>query len=205
MAIETASVLSKSRVDSRERIVQAAADLFYLQGFQGTSLDMVARKAEANRGSLYYFFKSKKNLALAVIDHFERLLHDHFIEPALGGEENGREKLARLADFYSRMPSQSAPCCGCPIGKLSLELCGIDEDFRLRFKEVWAAVISRIEVAVRQSVEEELLRPVEDTTGLARVFFEQIQGAHLIARSMLDEETLRKDCRDAYERLPWVN
>ncbi len=204
MAAQTATALpSKNRADTREKIIQAAAELFYMGGFQGTSLDMVAQKAGVNRGSLYYFFKSKKNLGLAVIDHFESLLHRHFLEPALGGDENGREKLARLADLYSRMPSTSSPCCGCPIGKLSLELSGIDEDLRLRFKEVWTGVIGRIEVAVRQAVEEKLFGPGADTATLARTFFEQIQGAHIIARCTLDEETLRKDCRHAFKNLPW--
>lgn len=205
MAVQTSSASpSKSRVDTRGKIVRSAAELFYLGGYQGTSLDMVARKAEVNRGSLYYFFKSKKNLALAVIDYFERLLYLNFLEPALGGEGSGREKLALLADLYSKMPSTSSPCCGCPIGKLTLELSGIDEDLRLRSKEVWIGVIDRIEVAVQQAVEEELLEPASDASGHSRAFFEQIQGAHIIARSTLDEEILRQDCRRAFESLPWA-
>lgn len=206
MATQVINSSSKSgRVDTCGKIIQAAAELFYERGYQGTSLDMVAQKARVNRGSLYYFFKSKKNLVLAVIDYFDQLLHLHFFDPAFGGDKNGKEKLALLADLYSRMPRASSPCCGCPIGKLSLELCGIDEDLRLRFKEVWAGVISRIEAVIRQAVGEELLPPVDDAAALARSFFEQIQGAHIIARSTLDDKILRLDCRNAFEGLPWTN
>ncbi|HBK80367.1 MAG TPA: hypothetical protein DDZ83_12000 [Nitrospinae bacterium] len=194
----------KEGTDTRDRIVRAAADLFYLQGYSGTSLDTVARKAGVNRGSLYYFFRSKKNLVLAVIDYFERLIHQNFIDAAEEGASGGRGRLERLAEFYSGMPRASSPCCGCPIGKLSLELSGLDDDMRLRLKDVWAGVIGRIERMVREAQAEEALHPEADAAILARAFFEQIQGAHIIARTTLDEEDLRADCRRAFESLPWM-
>ena len=189
----------------RERIVSAAADLFYIEGYQAASLDSVARRAGVNRGSLYYFFKSKKNLGLAVIDHFERQIHQNFLQPVLQNERAGRGQLKRLADLYSEMPRAESPCCGCPIGKLSLELSGVDEDLRLSLKNVWGGVISVIETMVCQAREEGALPSSADTEGLARSFFAQIQGAHIIARSTLDAEALGRDCRRALEGLPWVN
>lgn len=195
----------KEGPDTRERIVSAAADLFYLEGYRAASLDSVARRAGVNRGSLYYFFKSKKNLALAVIGHFEGLIHRNFLQTAPVDKRTGRERLARLADLYSEMPRAESPCCGCPIGKLSLELSGVDEDLRLSLKSVWAGVISKIESMVRQARDEGALPPSTDTDGLARSFFAQIQGAHIIARSTLDAEALGRDCRRAIEGLPWVD
>ncbi|MBI3128191.1 MAG: TetR/AcrR family transcriptional regulator [Candidatus Tectomicrobia bacterium] len=189
---------------TREKVILAAADLIYRQGFTGTSLDMVAVKAGVNRGSLYYFFRSKKNLGSAVIGHYERLLHENFLEPALGGEGTGREKLARLADLYSHLPLSDRPCCGCPIGNLSLELSGLDEELRLHLKEVWTGVFARVAEAVRQAQEEGELDPGADAIGLARAFFAQIQGAHLFARTSLDEDALRGDCRQALDALPWT-
>ena len=210
MAVQSAQAPAKKKgPGTRERIVGSAADLFYLQGYQGTSLDTVAGKAGVNRGSLYYFFRSKKNLALAVIGHFERLIHANFLGPALEGERSGRGKLERLAELYSSMPRASSPCCGCPIGKLSLELSGLDEDLRLRLKEVWAGVIGEIAAMIRQARAEGALSPDADADAkaepLARAFFGQIQGAHIIARSTLDEKALRNDCRRAFECLPWVD
>jgi len=194
----------KEKKDTRERIIPAAAELFYRQGYQGTSLDQVAQAAGVNRGSLYYFFKSKKNLALAVIGHYERLLHHHYLEPALGGG-GGRAGLAALAERYARMPSASSPCCGCPIGNLSLELSGLDEELRERLKEVWEGIFARIAEAIRRAQKEGALDPGAEAAGLARAFFASIQGAHIIARSVLDEEALRRDCRRAFESLPWIS
>lgn len=194
----------KRGTDTQDRIVQAAADLFYLQGYSNTSLDSVARKARVNRGSLYYFFRSKKNLVLGVIDYFERLIYINFINAAEEGASGGRGRLELLTELYSGMPQASSPCCGCPIGKLSLELSGLDDDMRLRLKGVWVGVFGRIERMVQEAQAEEALHPGADAASLARAFFEQIQGAHIIARTTLDEEDLRADCRGAFESLPWV-
>lgn len=191
------------RQGTREKLVLAAADLIYRQGFNATSLDMVALGAGVNRGSLYYFFRSKKNLALAVIGHYEALLHAHFLEPALSGEGTGREKLARLASLYSHLPLSSSPCCGCPIGNLSLELSNLDEELRLRLKEVWEGVFARVAGAVRQAKAEGELDPGASAEDLARAFFAQIQGAHIFARTSLDEDALRRDCGRALDALPW--
>ncbi len=207
----------KEAPGTRDQIVAAAADLFYLRGYQGTSLDTVARKVEVNRGSLYYFFRTKKNLGLAVIDHYERLIHRNFIEPVLkevtrrrggsrlAGGSSGRGKLERLAALYSHMPRAESPCCGCPIGKLSLELSGLDEDFRLRLKEVWEGVIEGIAGMVREAQAEGALDAKAESGEIARSFFGQIQGAHIIARSTLDQGALELDCRRAVENLPWAD
>ncbi len=208
MAVEAAAGRAgakkkKERGATRERIVLAAARLAYLQGFNATSLDAVAQAAGVNRGSLYYFFRSKKNLALAVIAHFEALLHDHHVAPAFESGKSGREKLETFAALYSRMPSASSPCCGCPIGNLSLELSGADEDLRARLEKVWRRLLSCIEEVLRQAQAEGDLDPGPGAGGLARSFFTQIQGAHLIARSTLDARALEADCRRAFEGLPW--
>lgn len=189
---------------TRRRIVEAAARLVYYKGFHATSLDMVARAARVNRGSLYYFFRSKKNLGLAVIDHYESMLHESYLSPALGGAAKGSEKMRRLAERYARMPAQDSPCCGCPIGNLSLELSGLDEEMRVRLKAVWEGVFGKIALVLEQSREEGELPGDIDPLLCARSFFSQIQGAHIIARCSRDESSLRADCGRAVASLPWA-
>lgn len=189
---------------TRRRIVEAASRLVYHKGFHATSLDMVARAARVNRGSLYYFFRSKKNLGLAVIDHHEAMLHESCLSPALGGAGRGSEKIRRLAERCARMPARDSPSCGCPIGSLSLELSGLDEETRVRLKAVWEGVFGKIALVLAQSREEGELPGDIDPLLCARSFFSQIQGAHIIARCSRDESSLRADCGRAVASLPWT-
>jgi AcrR family transcriptional regulator len=76
---------------SRERLIEAASDLFSRKGYQHTSVDDIAEAAGISRGSIFWHFDSKAGLLLAVVDcAFARWLeylreaqHDDAMRPAL--------------------------------------------------------------------------------------------------------------------------
>src|SRR3546814_15769937 len=52
----------------REEIIQTATELFDRQGFFNTSLDDVAQAIGLKREALYYYFKNRAELLLAIIE-----------------------------------------------------------------------------------------------------------------------------------------
>jgi len=52
---------------TREKIMAVAAKMFGKYGFQKTTVDEIARAAHKAKGSVYYYFKSKEELFLAVV------------------------------------------------------------------------------------------------------------------------------------------
>jgi AcrR family transcriptional regulator len=52
---------------TREKILSVAAKMFGKYGFQKTTVDEIARTAHKAKGSVYYYFKSKEELFLAVV------------------------------------------------------------------------------------------------------------------------------------------
>ncbi|BDH13448.1 ScbR family autoregulator-binding transcription factor [Streptomyces hygroscopicus] len=61
-------------VRTRSRIVQAAAQAFRDQGYEGTSTTDILKRAEVTRGALYFHFPSKEAIADAVVEHQIELL-----------------------------------------------------------------------------------------------------------------------------------
>lgn len=53
---------------TRQRILAAAADLFYGDGIRGTSLDAIAARAKVTKRTLYYHFRSKDDLIAAYLE-----------------------------------------------------------------------------------------------------------------------------------------
>jgi len=47
---------------TRERILLAAVELFYSRGYAATEMADILKKARANSGSFYFFFKGKEDL-----------------------------------------------------------------------------------------------------------------------------------------------
>lgn len=70
---------------TRERILEAAADLIARQGYAATSIAQISQKAGANPASIYWAFASKEGLLSAVM---ERAAESFFqtIEPPTGGD-----------------------------------------------------------------------------------------------------------------------
>ena len=53
---------------TRTALIEAAADLFAMQGFNGTSLEEIAQAAGFTRGAIYKNFRSKEDILIAVVD-----------------------------------------------------------------------------------------------------------------------------------------
>ena len=53
---------------SKERILAGAKELFLARGYAATTVDAICEKAALTKGSFYYFFDSKEELGLAVLD-----------------------------------------------------------------------------------------------------------------------------------------
>src|SRR4051812_23695679 len=78
--------------DTRQRLTDAAAELFWERGFAATGLSDVLEASGARGGSLYHFFPSKDDLLLAVIDHHARVL-ESTIENTLAAPEDASDKV----------------------------------------------------------------------------------------------------------------
>lgn len=56
--------------DKRERLLDAAAEAFWIDGFAATSLADIAQRSGVPVGNIYYYFKTKAEIAEGVADIF---------------------------------------------------------------------------------------------------------------------------------------
>ena len=61
-----ASADPSTHVDTRQRILDVALDLFTEQGFDATSLRQIAERLGVTKAALYYYFESKDDILLAL-------------------------------------------------------------------------------------------------------------------------------------------
>ncbi|NUP05691.1 MAG: TetR/AcrR family transcriptional regulator [Polyangiaceae bacterium] len=84
--------MARPRSDIRHRIVLAARKRFLAEGVDGASMRAIASDAKTSLGMITYYFASKDELFLAVLeDVYEKLLHD--LEARLAGPAPVRERL----------------------------------------------------------------------------------------------------------------
>lgn len=75
---------------SRERILQAASEVFAEEGFFGASVDEICKRAGVSKGLVFWYFKSKDQL---IIEVAKRSIPLDIIEGCLSRGGNGYEVL----------------------------------------------------------------------------------------------------------------
>jgi TetR/AcrR family transcriptional repressor of nem operon len=108
--------------DTRARIVEAAMELFWLKGYNSTSIADVLSRSQVNSGSLYYFFPGKQDVLIAVLEAYRDGIGPMLLEPAWAGVLDPIDKLFALLAGYRRAIVSTDCEYGCPIGSLALEL-----------------------------------------------------------------------------------
>lgn len=108
-----------STADPGERLTQAAAKLIHQQGFARTTLAEIAKEANVASGSVYYYFRSKDDIAAAIV------------AKRVGDIEEMLQRKNALPDPRARLQSlvqvwvddrDIDSLYGCPIGSLCYEL-----------------------------------------------------------------------------------
>ena len=54
--------------DAKQRLMDAVGELIWTGSYGATTIDQICERAEVKKGSFYYFFDSKADLAAAAID-----------------------------------------------------------------------------------------------------------------------------------------
>lgn len=105
--------------DKREKLLDAATLLIYKQGFNQTSLADIAEESGVPLGNVYYYFKTKDDLARAVIDGRRQQFRNNFDK--WDELPDPRQRLFSLLKAMEKTRADVANY-GCPIGSMCLEL-----------------------------------------------------------------------------------
>ena len=120
--------------------------LFAEKGYQATSISEIAREAQANSGSVYFFFPTKQQILLAVLDTYCEGIQSMLLEPAWENIADPLDRIFALLDRYRSFLVDTECRYGCPIGILALELHEPDPAVRERLAanfEKWTQAIER--------------------------------------------------------------
>lgn len=82
---------------SRQQLVTIAIDCFARHGFQGSSIDRIAKAAGVTKGALYYHFRDKEDLLLEAVQNRIGEFERHVVE-AVAASEDAQERLKRVVD-----------------------------------------------------------------------------------------------------------
>lgn len=95
------AIRTMGRQDARERILEAAYDLFAHQGTRSVGVDAIIERSGVAKMTLYRHFKSKQDLVLAFLDRREALwTEDWLIREVSVRATDPKERLLAIFDAY---------------------------------------------------------------------------------------------------------
>jgi TetR/AcrR family transcriptional regulator, transcriptional repressor for nem operon len=169
---------------TREKIIQAAMELFWLKGYNSTSIADLLSRTQLNSGSLYHVFPSKQDVLIGVLEAYRDGIDEMLLEPAWAHVADPIEKIFALLNGYRTMIVESDCAYGCPIGSLALELHEPDPKVRELLAQNfdnWTAAIERCLDAAGDR-----LPPDADKGALAQFVLTAMEGGVMQARTHRD-------------------
>ena len=82
----------------KEKILQAASELFYNQGIRATGVDAIAKAANTTKMSLYKYFSSKDDLILAFLRRRDESFRIWFADQVEARADTPKDKLLAIFD-----------------------------------------------------------------------------------------------------------
>ena len=172
--------------DTREQLINSAIELMYQRGYTAVSVKEVCEHADVNKGSFYYFFPSKRDLILAVLDRQWLMTRHHLLDPAFVSDLPVSERFHR---FFQRVVASQKDTCtpvkGCFFGNMALELSTQDEIVRLKLQNIFLQWAEYFEQVLRKAVEAGEL-PEIDPRPTALTLLAFFEGAALLAKTHND-------------------
>jgi TetR/AcrR family transcriptional regulator, transcriptional repressor for nem operon len=167
--------------DKRERLMEAAVALIHRQGFNQTTLADIAQESGVPLGNVYYYFKSKEDIADAVIDGHMQQIQNSLREV----EDKEPDPKKRLSWFIKRTSGfkDEIASHGCPVGSLCQEL--NKEDSPLATK-----ADAMIKIQVKWATEQFKQIGRKDAPDLAVQLVATLQGISLLANAMKNPDML---------------
>ncbi|WP_433559260.1 TetR/AcrR family transcriptional regulator [Pseudonocardia xinjiangensis] len=166
---------------TRDRIVQAAAELMHANGVAGTTMDQVIEASGTSKSQLYHYFDDKDALVTAVIRmQTARVMERH--QPHLE-QLNSLQGLRRWRDAIVRFVDERHGAHGCAIGSLASELTDQSEPARILINATFQNWESYLAAGIRRMQDRGELDAQADPVELATGIVAAYQGGYLLSQT----------------------
>ncbi len=178
--------------NAKERLLQVAFDLIWRQSYGSVSVDDICDRAKVKKGSFYYFFPSKSDLAVAAYEeHWQQNQprYDRTFSPLVPPLERIENYCRMVYEGQKEKQQKTGRVLGCPFASVGSELSTQDEKIRAKSREIFDRHCKYIENTLRDAHKEGLIGKT-DFAGKSQAIFSFVLGMLLQAKVKNDVEIL---------------
>lgn len=129
---------------TKERILESAARLFSLRGFDAVGIDEIMEDAGLTRGAFYHHFRSKAELYGEAIAHAARAGATYL-------DTLGEQSLSKLVDGYLRSDHVQGGSPRCPLAFMAIDVALRKDRVRHSYTRTFRGFVERLQTALPAS------------------------------------------------------
>lgn len=187
---------------NRDKIILAAADLFLTQGIRNTSMDTIVQVCGVAKSNIYYHFKSKDEVILAVAEWHMAWFRSHILA-LISNEPPERPALAALESYFQSLAEYIHSCegeRGCPFASLVVQASQTHEEVRLRISGFFLEARDELRQLLQEGIARGEIKSSVDPAGMAGFIVSLTEGAMLVAQAHRDAAVIL----EAWEQLRFL-
>jgi AcrR family transcriptional regulator len=191
----------RPRAFDRDLALQAALDLYWRHGYEGTSVAELTKAMKINPPSFYAAFGTKEALFREVLDLYLKN-NANFVTRNLGGDQDARASVeAMLRGAVQAFTREGAPR-GCMVGSGSLHTSGESTALALVLGGIRSRTRDFVQMRLARAMAEGELPPDTDVQALAAYFSALVQGLSVQAIDGAPAELLERIVETAMKIWP---
>jgi TetR/AcrR family transcriptional regulator, transcriptional repressor for nem operon len=189
--------------DAKQRLMDAVLDLIWSGSYGSTTIDHICEKAGVKKGSFYYFFDSKAELAMEALETSWQS-HRVVLDGIFSATVPPLSRLKQYCDFTYKIQREIklkwGRVLGCPQVTLGSEICTQENALQKKIQSCMDQKRKYLESAIRDAHAAGLI-VAPDAAAKARMVFAYYEGSLTQARIQNDVEVLRETASGMFAML----
>ena len=166
-----------SKQNTKLSLLEAGICIMLEKGYNNTGIQEVLDSIGVPKGSFYYYFDSKEDFALQMIDHFAASYDERLGSTLEDTQISAVQRLRKYCDEGMRAFEENGCKKGCLIGNLSQEMSDQSESLRARLEEVMTKWRNKFAACIREGQNAGQITTAIDEVQLAEFFLSGWNGA----------------------------
>ena len=165
--------------DTRARLLEVGGEIVHQKGYNSTGIQEVLTATGVPKGSFYFYFKSKEDFGLQLIDQYTDFICDKIDEYLSDQRVLPIQRLRNSFKWFVAIFEQNDFKGGWPIGNLSLEMGDMNDCFRGKLEKALDKIKIKVTECLNEAQEKKEISPALDVFETSDFIMSSWQGVLL--------------------------
>jgi TetR/AcrR family transcriptional repressor of nem operon len=175
--------MAQPQHQSKTKLLEATLSVVRTKGYAAARIEDVCAEAGLTKGSFFHHFKSKEDLALAAVAHWDARSSGQFAAAPYHDPNDPRDRLLAYVDFRKAILTGELPEFTCFAGTIVQEAYATHPEIRAACERTISGHAKTLEADIRETMRKYDVRGDWTVESLALHTQSVIQGAFILAKA----------------------